>query len=234
MATAAQICKNACYESNITAPSSFYGSTDPAALQLLHLYYAVGRELRQAKCWPQLKRVHTITTVSDDTTYSLPSDFYASTLDTFWDQTNQRRVLGPATDSEFNQLLYGVTTVNEKAYRIFGLPGTQQIQILPTPGDDDVLSFEYISKNWIYDVSAEAFVEEITADADSAVFDDDLMTLGVKAFLQRAKGMEYQQLLTDFRERIATAEGRFQGYRLGRMGARAFVLQANLPDGNFG
>lgn len=234
MATALSICQSVCYESNQPAPSALYGSTDPAALQLLHLYYAVGRELRQAKCWPQLKRTHTITTSSGDTTYDLPTDFYSQTLDTFWDQSNQRRMQGPLSDSSYNEILYGVTTVAHKFYRIFGRPTEQQIQIQPSPPTGETLSFDYISKGWIYDVSGVTYVESLTAEADYAVFDDDLMILGVKAYFYREKGWDYQALMADFQSRIAAAQARYQGYRIGRMGRGSFVLDPNLPDGDFG
>lgn len=227
-----QLCQAACYESNLPAPSSLYGSTDPAALQLLNLFYSVGRELRQAKCWVQLKKTATITTSAGDTTYDLPTDFYASVLDTFWDQSNSRRVLGPRSDSEFNELLYGVTTTAYKECRIFGVPGTQQIQIVPEPGAGETLSFDYITKNWILHSGSGA--EAIAADTDTCVFDDDLMIIGLKSRLYQEKGWEWESLYTDYKSRITAAQARFAGYRLGSMYPKQRYLETNIPDGTFG
>jgi hypothetical protein len=233
VATVLQLCQSVCYESNQPAPSSLYGSTDPAALQLLHLFYAVGRELRQAKCWRQLLKTHTITTVSGQTEYDLPSDFFSSTLDTAWDQTNSRRLVGPVSDSTYNEVVYGVATVAHKFYRIFGLPGASQIQIQPSPPDDETLSFDYICKNWIQQADTWTESEAIEADTDTCVFDDDLMILGLKAYFYREKGWDYQAIMADFQSRIAAAQARYQGYKIGKMGGGSRANWWNAPDGDF-
>jgi hypothetical protein len=231
-----EVCQAVCYESNVPAPSSVFGSTDPGTLQLLHLYYATGRELRQAKCWPQLKRTHTITALAADTSYALPTDFYCATLDTFWDRSNQWKVHGPLSDSQYNEILYGyVAYENHKYYRIFGRVGEEQMQIQPPPAAGETLSFDYVSKNWIRDASvADTWVEAITADADYSAFDDDLMILGVKWRLYQHKGWAWEPLQAEYNSRIKKAQTRWTGSKKTTLyPTLTSNMNLNVPDGGY-
>lgn len=153
-----QLIQSACYETNIPAPSALAGSTNPANLQLLNLFYAVGRDLRRHTSWPQLKKRFVVRLESGRSLYQLPGDFYAGIGGTYWDQENQWEMLGPESDAMFNQRLYGyVTLENRTAFRVWGpdfntSSGQGQFYVNPTPGEgqEDVeLTFEYVSKNWI-------------------------------------------------------------------------------------
>lgn len=229
-----QIIQAACYEANLPAPTAVSGATDPAILQLVNLFYNVGRELRQAKCWPQMKRTHTITTSSSDNAYALPSDFYASTLDTFWDQANKWKVAPALTDSRMNELLYGYATFSNRTfYRVFGRPNSDQITLYPTPSDTHTLTFDYLSKDWI--LHSSTWQETISGDTDTTLFDDDLLILGLKGRLYREKGWEWQSYDAEFKSRIEQAQARFQGSLKGIM----FPMYSfdgyfpNIADGNF-
>src|SRR5690606_24569335 len=96
-----------CYRMNIPRPASLSGSSDPASLQILHLVYEVAEELRQAACWTQQKRIHTFETESARAKYPLPEDFYAPSPFTEWNNNENRRLMGPLSDSEFTGRLYG-------------------------------------------------------------------------------------------------------------------------------
>lgn len=152
-----QIVQGACYEMGAPAPSSLYGTTNTADLQLLNLFYAVGRDVLQRRFWLQLKRTATITLTSGRNKYPLPEDFYAPLPKTYWDQSNKWQMVGPLWDDAFNYRLYGyATSENRRAFRIFGPdqnPNTSggQFRIDPTPGTSgDILSFDYISKSWLF------------------------------------------------------------------------------------
>lgn len=228
--------QSVCYEANLPAPSSgLASSTDPAVLQLIHLFYSVGRDLLQQKCWPQLKRVHTVTCTSGDTAYALPSDYYCSVLDAAWDTTNKWKMGGPLSDSQFNELLYGYAiTQNRKSYRIFGRPGTDQIQINPDPSTGDVLSFEYLSDAWIATASYAAWQTTITADTNLTAFDDDLMIAGIKFKLYREKGWQYQPYEQEFKNQIDKAQARFNGsQKTSLYKTWPYPGYANMPEGNF-
>lgn len=156
--TVLELVQAACYETSIPAPSTLVNVTDVGTLQTLHLFYATGRELRQARCWPQLKKNYSVVIQSGRTQYYLPQDFYAGLTDTYWDQGNRWQMQGPMGDGQWNYRLYGYVTIeNRKAFRIWGpdinqSSGRGQFLLNPTPGDTQagiLCTFEYLSKSWL-------------------------------------------------------------------------------------
>lgn len=159
--TVLSLVQQACYEIGITPPSTLVSLTSPAnamELQYLNLFYAVGRDLRQARWWPQLKRNYTMYMQPGRNQYALPLDFYASVPMTGWDQANKWTLIGPMTDRERNFRQYGYITVeNRKAYEVYGPdqnPNSTrgQFYINPTPDATIVntpITFDYISRSWL-------------------------------------------------------------------------------------
>lgn len=156
--TALQLVTSACYLSKLTPPSALISATDSSSLQLLELFYETGRELRNIRWWPQLKKRHEIRLISGRDSYPLPADFYAAIPDTQYDQNNNWQLQGALPDGDWNERLYGYFTIeNRKAFRVFGpdinkVSGGGQFKVHPTPGDGEqgvVLSFEYLSKSWL-------------------------------------------------------------------------------------
>lgn len=238
--TVLSLVQSACYELNIPAPAALFGTTNVQWLQYLNLFYAVGRDLRQAKCWVQLKRTHSFTTSNGVSQYALPSDFYCSILDTYWDTTNRWKMAGPQTDARFNELLYGYAAVSNREYfRIFGRPygATGEVQVYPTPGPTNLtLSFDYIASTWIYQSSNTTWYESIQADTNQVAFDDDLMILGFKARWLQAKGLDFTPYQQEYATKVDAAQARWQGNKKGTMYTRALInagLDPNIPEGNF-
>lgn len=158
VATALSLIQQSAWETNIPAPTSVAGATDPATLQLLSLFYATGRELRQRRWWPQLKKKYYLQLQTNQTQYKLPQDFYAALPSTYWDQANKWELQGPMSDREWNYRIYGYVTVeNRKAYRILGPdmnPNSDlgQFFINPTPtttSASTLITFEYITRSWL-------------------------------------------------------------------------------------
>lgn len=175
--TVLELIQAACYEANIPAPSTIASPTSSDHLQLFNLFHSVGRELRQARYWPQLKKKFTVFLDSNIASYQLPQDFYCACPMTHWDRENQWEMSGPMTDREWGYRLYGyVTLQNRKAYRIFGpdsnvvtsqVNGGGQLQINPVPGDAQqgiAVTFEYISKSWLSPPSWAASTAYTTAN----------------------------------------------------------------------
>jgi hypothetical protein len=123
----------------LSAPTTLVSLTDPDELQLLHILYAVCEELRQAKCWAQLKRRHTFTTSASRVKYQLPKDYYAQLLKTHWNETEDERLIGPESDSGMTYLQQsGSSSTTDFTFRIFGgdeNPSSEggQFEIDPTP-----------------------------------------------------------------------------------------------------
>lgn len=137
----------------LSTPTTLLSITDPDELQLIELLTNVCEELRQARCWTQQKRKHSITTTASRRAYPLPQDFYAPIFGTDWNEDEQIRLNGAETDEEFTYRLYGTgTSTTNFSYRIFGPDeGTGstsgQLVLDPIPADAVDISFEYLSRN---------------------------------------------------------------------------------------
>lgn len=156
--TVLELVQSACYESNIDAPSALVGATAASTLQLLTLFYATGRHLRTLRHWSQLKRQHYVLLEPGRSQYPLPADFFAPLPQTTWDYENTAVAHGPMSDPEFINASQGiVNAVNRTSFRVFGgdinqVSGRGQLQVTPTPGEDDAntfLTYEYVSKSWL-------------------------------------------------------------------------------------
>lgn len=230
-----QIVQAFCYETGLNpVPTTLLSVTSPTYNQYLYLFYAVGRDLLQAKCWLQLKRTHTITTVAGDTAYALPADFYCSLFDTAWNTTQKWKLAGPLNDSRYDEFLYGYGVyTNQTYYRIFGRNGTDQFQIQPEPSNAETLKFDYVSHHWIN--NAGTWSETITSDSATIAFDDDLMILGMKWKWNQQKGTEYAAMQAEYYDKIGKAQARWKGDRKVSLSAYEFwSLLPNVPEGNFG
>lgn len=229
-----EIVKATNYEINETPPSTLVSPTDPNALQNLNLLYAVGRDLVAAKYWNQLKRQGTITTANADNLYSLPTDFYAPCIDTHYNQTDSEKLVGPISDSEWNWLAYGISAGSDtQKFRIFGRTNEQQVQIYPTPSSVQTISFDYISNAWIRAIAGSTWSTTITLDTDVVAFDDDIMILGLKAKLQKERGLEYQTNMAAYQRKLEQSHARWEGSYIGSMAGGRRKINYSLPDGNW-
>jgi hypothetical protein len=154
MKTALSIIQSARRRMNLTAPTTLISVTDPDELQMIEIFYAVCEELRQARCWAQLKRYYSFATVDTIRTYQLPPDFYAPLLKTQHNESDDVRLLGPVSDAIYrNMTVMGDSSINY-TYRIFGRDENTasaggQIELLPTPSAAQTVSFEYLTRSYL-------------------------------------------------------------------------------------
>lgn len=151
--TALSIVQNACQRMNIPAPISLISQTDPSNLQLLQLLIATCEELRQARCWPQMKRTYTFATVDEQSSYQLPKDFYSTIPFTEYDEADDE-LIASLSDSEAAYLLYGISlSSGSYQYKLVSFDEnsastTGQFKLIPTPSAAANITFEYLSRNF--------------------------------------------------------------------------------------
>lgn len=164
MATIKELLQSFCRRINEPTPTAFATNTSPTEAQYLEMLRYIGDRLRSLNySWPQLKRYYTFTTVTSQTGYQLPGDFYRMLPRTQWDTSNQFSMIGPATDSEYAARTFAAVNVyTRQVYHIVGpvgylysiapyvqkSAGTFQIN----PGgvnNTDILAFGYLSCNWV-------------------------------------------------------------------------------------
>lgn len=214
---------------DFTVPSTIANNTDPTAVQLLALANRTGRTLANDFRWQVLLTTHSFTTVASTADYALPSDFGRFANLTFWDETNDTRMWGPVSTSEWQYLQssgLGGAAQFDKAFRIAG----SRFYIYPTPSSTDTIAFQYYSKNWISGKSA------FSTDADAALIDEDLITLGLKWRYLQAKGDAFENEKMEYFERLESlqaADGARDAIRFGvsMVGAD---YSGNLPETGFG
>lgn len=130
--------------------------------------------------------------------YDLPTDWLKETPNTEWDRTNRWPLLGPKSAQEWAYLKGGIVSAGPRMrYRIMG----DKFELNPNPAANTSLSFEYISKYWV-ESSAGAGKVKFTADDDTHVFDDYLISLGLKLRWLMVKGLAYDWVYNEYMDRL--------------------------------
>jgi len=231
--TIASICTAAMEEvGSFEIPSNFVGNANLTARQAVALVQRTGNTLERQHRFTALLKTATITTVADQANYDLPTDFRAHAPMSHWDQTNQRQLLGPTSSAQWSWLKSDITagaTIDRWWREQAG-----QIYIHPTPTvDGETLYYEYYSRNWITRQSDSSAVREWSADADTSLIDEDLLTLALKWRLLQAKGMPYEPEYREYEAMLeqVLADGGSKGKI--NLGPPRIVVD-NIPDRGFG
>lgn len=187
------------------APSSVVGNANQTAKQSLALANRALKEIARRTKWQPLSRTATITTVASQQEYSLPSDFRGIVNNTMWNTTQRREVC--YVDAPNWAFLESFTTADTVSlfYRIFRDPSGngQKVQLFPTPGAVETITYEYISDALTATSGGTLQGQEFLADTDTALLDEDLVTLGLKWRFLKSKGYPYAEEFADYERAIA-------------------------------
>ena len=199
--TLLQICKDAADELSINRPSAIVGSSSTDAQKLLRYCNRVGYRLMKGVVWQGLRKEQTFTGVASETqTAILPSDFDRFIPETFWDRTNVHLISGPVSAAQWQSLKansYSDSTRPKFAYR------GNAVLIIPTLGGGESLAFEYVSSNWAQS-AASAAQSKFQADTDTALIDEELITLGVIFEYLDGEGQPTAKALAEYEDRLNT------------------------------
>jgi hypothetical protein len=133
---------------NLREPTTVIGSADRQTKELHAICKEVLDDLKLWP-WPELNRTHSFATVPSQASYTLPSDFNYSLIDTFWNTTEQWQLIGPLRPQEWQSVQHGVGgAIVDTFFRIKGIAGNQFF-VEPVPSSIITISFEYASRNAI-------------------------------------------------------------------------------------
>ena len=188
--------------------TSAFGVTDPTISQFVALAQVEGDELSRFHDWRQMKVLATLTGDGTTTLWDLPEDFDRFAAGTvFWSTEDAGNALdGPISDLDLVALKAMDTEPPEPVWRLFG----DQIEIWPALDSGEVVNTEYRSAFWILDNDATTRKARWTADTDTTVMPERLMTLGLAWRWKQAKGLEYSEAFRSYqleRSRAAMVDG---------------------------
>ena len=206
--SALTICQRALKEiGEFEVPTSFVGNANLTAVQMLALVDRSGRTLARNHQWQRLTKEDTFTTTATEEQSSvLNADFWYFRSMTWWDRNNQWPLAGPATAAQW-QAFKG-SQIQITAPYVFRQRGNA-ILLYPVPTAGLTIAYEYQSKYWV-DTNADGAGDaaQFAADTNTALIDEDLITLDVIWRFKKAKGLPYAEEMAEFEMARAMLFGR--------------------------
>ncbi len=186
------ICQNVLQEiGEYDVPSSFINNSDDAtAVQILALANSVGRYLSRRYRLTDLLETHTFNTADGTDNYALPAGFRQWAPLTHWDNANDWKMIGPASNAQWQRLQSsGIVATERKHFRI----AKKRLYIFPTPSAVEEMTYQYYSEYWCEKAADNADQISWVLDSDNSRIDDYLMEREIKWRFLSSKGLPYEE-----------------------------------------
>lgn len=217
-----------CRRIGITAPVSVSSSSDPQIIQLMAIANEEGQDLSARYPWQSLQNESTFVTVATETqgviTTLAATSFRYVLNNIMWDRSLLRPVLGPVSPQEWQTLKAQNVTGPFNQFRIRG----GSLLFIPVPAAGSTIAFEWISKNWVSVTAGSTTSATWTADADTALLDEEVMTGGVIWRWKAAKGLEYAEDYNKYERLVADQMARDGGKPTLNMGGGSVGYPAGV------
>lgn len=175
-------------------------NADPSAKKMLRIVNKCGTRLMKSIPWQILRKERTFTTISGETqTGILPSDFDRFVSETFRDRTANAKIDGPTSAVQWQDLKAQNYSGSRRKFVYRG----GAIAILPAYSAGSTLAFEYISKNWCQ-ASDETPQTAFAADTDTAILDEELLTLATVYEFLESEGLPSDAALRAYMKHLKT------------------------------
>lgn len=226
--TCLSIVQSAFRRVGLSPPTAAVTSSDDKVLQMLEFANEAGKDLVSRFNWTTTQKEYSFTTLAQEIqipnlAFSLilpgwpitPSGIDVSGIqgliihnNTMWNRTRRLPVFGPLSQQQWQQQKAMVMQGPWNQYRIAG----NQLRFLPAPAAGDTVAFEYKLRAWVWQATLIAsigsnatipFSDHFTADADTCVFDEELIVKGMKWRWKESKGLPYAQAFDDYESSIA-------------------------------
>lgn len=230
-----QIGETAADRIGIPRPTSLIGSSDQNARLLLSVAQQEGKDLASRHAWQAITKEKTFTSTATEVQSSvIPSDFDRFVDGTFWNRTENRLVLGPASAQEWQALKSDRIQAIHDIFRHRG----NDLLLLPTPAAGASYAFEYVSLWWVAEAADTDTParEQFEQDTDVPVIDSELVALGVVWRFLRAKGLDYSEPFRSYELLLARKMGRDGGAPTLNMSGPSDKYpapRATIPDGSW-
>lgn len=187
--TCLSIIQSASARLGLPKPAIAYSSQDLQTIQLLDLLNEEGQELANRANWTALNKQASFTTLAaiDQGNIATIAPGYSFIInDTIWNRSLRRPVFGPRTPQEWQQQLAFSINGPWSNFRI----EEGVLRMFPTPSAGQACYFAYASKNWVSTTTGTS-AAAWTNDSDTALLDEQIMTLGLIWRFRCAKGLPY-------------------------------------------
>ena len=231
--TCLQIVQQACGRLGLNQPTAVVSSTDPAVLQYLSLLNEEGEELADRYQWQALTLEASFTTVAQENQGNLDTiapGWRSIINNTIWNFTLRRRVFGPRSQQQWEQIKAMYTQTLWNQYKIQG----NQLLFVADPAAGELCKFQYVSKNWATDAAGTTTKDSFTADSDLPVLDDNLMILGLIWRWRKAKGLDFSAEYKQWDDKANLTYGRDGTKPTLNIGIRGYTMPGlYIPEGNW-
>lgn len=204
--TVLSACQEAAIELSQTEPTTLFSTTDRFAKELRVQANKSAVAIMKRYDWQALTKRATITGDGLDTSFDLPSDYDRMAAKTNLASSASNIDLVKATDlDQWDYFQNHLSTTVPGYWMLLG----GQLQVSPAPGSGVVHSYYYISNNAVSGSKA-AF----TADTDTFVLPERLLTLSIIWRWRASKRLEYAEDMQNFEIAFSEETAKDKGSRV--------------------
>jgi hypothetical protein len=196
----ASVVQNAMALCSLPVPTQVFSSPDESVKQMTALLYMTGRDLVKRHDWSRLLNTQTLTCLATRAQTGYPVamfDRMARGTDV-WNETNNWAIHGPVSSQEWRDLVVRDAVTLPQYWRLIG--GELNIY---APSVGDTISYEYVSKYWIYSNGVtgilppedltEGSAATFTNDNDTFLLPEVLLELGLVWRWKQSKQLDYAE-----------------------------------------
>lgn len=213
----------------------FDSSERNAKVIRLAIINGADRDIFRRHDWSFLVKRHVFATSSELGYYDLPADYDRSLADSFWNNTTQRRIVGPVKAQDwalYQNDAYGVSAV-DKVCTIAPVVGVNKLHLLPEPSGIETISYYYVSNRYVKEGhSYPIFTSTFNGDDNTSLLDDDLLELAALYRTLRTLGLNYGEEKFEFttlRSERTSHDGGGEVLNLAGPSTNDCLLGVNVP-----
>lgn len=198
-------------------PSTFLSSSEPFEMKMVDLANDVARDIAESYDWQALTALKEYPGDGTTVGFDLPTDYSRMLVDGDVARANWYtwHYLGARDLNIWRNLVNGLSTPNPGYWIILN----NQMQFQPPISNGDTAQFYYISKNFAR-AADNSTKPAFTADSDTFVLDETLLTLGLIWRYRSQERLEYAEDMANYEKAFAERSGRDKGSRVLTLGRR--------------
>lgn len=207
-----------CRRTNLTVPSTVYGSTDPQIRQAMSLLEEEGNDLASRGDWEMLVKEATHTSIAAEDQGAITSiatnGFRHIKNNTIWNRSLSEPIYGGVSPQDWQALKGTNVTGPRYQFRIRG----GKLLVNPAATADETWAFEYVSSNWILGADGTTYKQYFTLDTDTLLLPEELLLMGLRWRWKKEKGLEYSEDFRTYETQVRDALARDGAKRALSMG----------------